>query len=81
MSGLEAICPQCGDRSYGWALSNHRNQWCTHCGCGLEISRDGVFMGMGYSPFTAPEYKFNASQETKLHTDKQGNEVFFYSLS
>jgi hypothetical protein len=70
-NGLSAICPQCGQRWHGWALSNQRRQWCRTCACGLEIYRDGLFMGMGYSPFTAPPYHLSFHGAGKLNQDKQ----------
>jgi hypothetical protein len=63
MSGLEGICPKCGARYYGWALTNPVEQKCEQCGISLEISRDGVPIKTHYSPFTAPEYKI-ASNKT-----------------
>ncbi len=35
---LEGICPQCGERYYGWALKLRYNQICPKCIEILEIS-------------------------------------------
>ncbi len=72
MTGLEAICPKCGERSQGWALSNQRHQWCRHCGCGLEIYKDGAFMGIGYSPLTAPAYFLGRQEIADLVAGESG---------
>jgi hypothetical protein len=65
MDGLEGICPKCGARYYGWALSNPRYQMCGKCGVSLDILRNGVKIGSGYSPFTAKEYKYGSQGEEK----------------
>jgi hypothetical protein len=61
---LEAKCPKCGTRYYGWALISLRYQMCCYCGSGLEISDEKGNTSTGYSPFTAEEHKIN-KQDTK----------------
>jgi len=34
---IEGICPNCGTRYVGWALSNPRYQTCRNCGGRLDI--------------------------------------------
>jgi hypothetical protein len=72
MTGLTAICPKCGEHSNGWALSNQRHQFCRHCGCGLEIYKDEIFMGYGYSPLTAPPYFLGRDQIADLVAGESG---------
>jgi hypothetical protein len=57
MSGMKGVCPKCGAIYAGWALNNPKEQICGHCGSGLEIFRDGLSVGISYSPFTAPKYE------------------------
>lgn len=35
---LEAWCPHCGLRRFGWALNNPRYRSCPNCGTGLQIT-------------------------------------------
>jgi hypothetical protein len=67
MSGMKGVCPKCGSIYAGWALNNPKEQICGHCGSGLEIFRDGVSVGISYSPFTAAKYeiKSNKTKEGK----------------
>jgi hypothetical protein len=41
----EAVCPQCGARYAGWALSQLCHQQCAECGSALKITCDGVSQG------------------------------------
>jgi len=62
---IEGHCPKCGQHYYGWSLLQPRNQTCTKCGTGLLITEDGKQTIVGYSPFTAEEYKLKSPhQET-----------------
>jgi hypothetical protein len=61
MSAMKGICPKCGTRYCGWALTNPRERICKQCGSGLEIYRDGLWLGTAYSPFNAPQYKVKSS--------------------
>ena len=63
MSGLEGICPQCGARFRGWALTIQRNQLCVKCGSALEIRKDDVLIRSGFSPFKAEEYRAGSDQD------------------
>jgi hypothetical protein len=62
MSGMKGVCPKCGTSYAGWALNNPKEQICGHCGSGLELFRDGVSVGISYSPFTAPKYEITSSK-------------------
>jgi hypothetical protein len=72
MNGLEAICPNCGDHFYGWALCNSSHQYCLRCGCGLEIRLDGEHIATGYSPFSAEEYKIRTIYSTEMTNTTRG---------
>jgi hypothetical protein len=67
---IEGKCPKCGQRYYGWALVQPRNQSCAKCGTGLLIAEDGGKPVEGYSPFTAEEYKFKSPYKTKPDPEK-----------
>ncbi|HEX9897091.1 MAG TPA: hypothetical protein VGA85_05480 [Dehalococcoidales bacterium] len=67
---IEGKCPQCGERYFGWALLQPRNQSCTKCGTGLLIAEDGVKSVAGYSPFTAEEYKLKLNRKTEPAPEK-----------
>jgi len=67
---IEGVCPKCGQRYYGWALLQPRNQSCSKCGVGLLITEDGKKTIEGYSPFTAEEYKINLQHRTVSETEK-----------
>ena len=69
---IEGVCPNCGERSYGWALLRPRNQSCTKCGTGLLLTEDGKKTIQGYSPFTAEEYKIKLPLEPPLTRIKPG---------
>jgi hypothetical protein len=62
---LEAKCPKCGARYYGWALRLPRNQMCGNCGVGLEITDENGQTFTGYSLLTAEEYKFKPSENVR----------------
>ena len=62
MSGMKGVCPKCGTSYAGWALNNPKEQICGHCGSGLEIFRDGLSIGISYSPFTAAKYEINTNK-------------------
>ena len=68
---IEGKCPKCGQRYYGWALVQPRNQSCAKCGVGLLITQAGAKVIEGYSPFTAEEYKFKSPYKTAPDTEKQ----------
>jgi ribosomal protein S27AE len=67
---IEGVCPKCGQRCYGWALLQPRNQSCSNCGVGLLITEDGKKAIQGYSPFTAEEYKINLPPRMMTDTDR-----------
>jgi ribosomal protein S27AE len=67
---IEGVCPKCGQRYYGWALLQPRNQSCSNCGVGLLITEDGKKAIQGYSPFTAEEYKINLPPRMMTDTDR-----------
>jgi ssDNA-binding Zn-finger/Zn-ribbon topoisomerase 1 len=56
MEMIEGECLKCGQRYYGWALLEPRNQSCSKCGVGLLITEDGKTFFKGYSPFEAEKY-------------------------
>ncbi len=58
---MKGICPNCGTRYCGWALTNPRERICKQCGSGLEIFKDGLCLGTAYSPFSAPQYKVKSA--------------------
>ena len=62
MSGMKGVCPKCGTIYAGWALNNPKEQICGHCGSCLELFRDGVSVGIAYSPFTAAKYEINTNK-------------------
>ena len=70
---IEGVCPKCGQRCYGWALLQPRNQSCSNCGVGLLITEDGKKAIQGYSPFTAEEYKINLPPRMMTDTDRTKN--------
>ena len=70
---IEGVCPKCGQRYYGWALLQPRNQSCSNCGVGLLITEDGKKAIQGYSPFTAEEYKINLPPRSMTDTDRTKN--------
>jgi hypothetical protein len=67
---LEGKCPKCGCHCVGWALANPRNQTCSKCGVGLEITENGLNVFTGYSPFTAERYIINPPSNVPHHRDK-----------
>ena len=67
---LEGKCPKCGCYYVGWALVNPRNQTCSKCGVGLEITEDGHNVFTGYSPFTAERYVINPPSHVPHFRDK-----------
>jgi hypothetical protein len=67
---IEGVCPKCGQRYYGWALLQPRNQSCSNCGVGLLITEDGKKAIQGYSPFTAEEYKIDLPPRMMTDTDR-----------
>ena len=60
---IEGKCPRCSQRYYGWALLQPRNQSCTKCGTGLIIREDSGNTVLGYSPFTAEEYRIRTTRQ------------------
>ncbi len=38
---IEAKCPECGHRYFGWALLDEDHHYCSKCGAKLSITRDG----------------------------------------
>jgi len=68
---IEGKCPKCGQRYYGWALLQPRNQSCSKCGTGLLITEDGIKTVEGYSPFTAEEYKFKSPYKTTPDSERE----------
>jgi uncharacterized OB-fold protein len=70
MGMLEGKCPKCGARYYGWALKSPRHQMCERCGIGLEITEDGHTFFIGYSPFTAEEYKIKSPPPIPSHQNE-----------
>ena len=72
---IEGVCPKCGQRCYGWALLQPRNQSCSNCGVGLLITEDGKKAIQGYSPFTAEEYKINLPPRMMTDTDRTKNSI------
>ena len=72
---IEGVCPKCGQRYYGWALLQPRNQSCSKCGVGLLITEDGKKTIEGYSPFTAEEYKINLPHRTVSETEKTKDNI------
>ena len=59
---LEGKCLKCGYHCFGWALQYPSHQMFPKCGMELEIrEEDRVFMG--YSPFTAEEYRIKLPNE------------------
>ena len=68
MSGMKGICPKCGTIYAGWALNNPKEQICGHCGSGLEIFRDGLSIGISYSPFTAAKYEITSNKKKEGKT-------------
>jgi hypothetical protein len=66
---IEGECPKCNTHSYGWALLEPPNQMCSNCGSALIINRDGRKI-LGFSPFTAEEYKVKALTETTIYNRK-----------
>ncbi|GEM_PF-5882530 len=69
---LEGICIGCGARYLGWALKLPRNQMCEYCGAPLEITDETGNSFSGYSPFTAPEYKIQASCYERSPENQRG---------
>lgn len=67
---IEGTCPRCGQRYFGWALLQPRNQMCAKCGAGLVVTEDGIRKIEGYSPFTAEEYKLKTSRQKAPDPDK-----------
>ncbi len=67
---LEGKCPKCGAKYFGWALQWPRNQTCSKCGTGLEITEDGMVF-TGYSPFTAEEYNINPPTNVSHPEEKE----------
>jgi hypothetical protein len=67
----EGKCPKCGQRYYGWALLQPRNQSCVKCGAGLLITEDNGKPFRGYSPFTAEEYKIKKNQLNKPNRETE----------
>ena len=67
---IEGTCPRCGQRYFGWALLQPRNQTCTKCGAGLLITEDGIRKIEGYSPFTADEYKLKTPRQKSPDPEK-----------
>jgi hypothetical protein len=67
---LVGKCPKCGTRYYGWSLKEPRNQMCSTCGVGLEITDDSGNAYSGYSPFTAEEYKIKPPQDVPSLEDR-----------
>ena len=66
---IEGQCPKCGQRYYGWALLQPRNQSCTRCGVGLLITEDGGKPLKGYSPFGAEEYKIESPYKATAESE------------
>jgi len=64
MSVIRGICPECGARFCGWALTNPAFQKCDRCGCELEIFRDGVRVITSNNQVTTYE-KSEADKKTK----------------
>jgi len=68
---IEGKCPKCGQRYFGWALRQPRNQSCAKCGTGLLINEGGLKTIEGYSPFTAEEYKFPSPHKTTSDSESE----------
>ncbi len=70
---IEGNCPKCGQRYYGWALLQPRNQSCGKCGAGLLINKDGKMVLEGYSPFTADKYSINIPKDVPKSEQKSSD--------
>ena len=60
---VENICPRCGARYQGLALSNKRNQFCVKCGNNLEIRKNGVVIRVAQVTHNAEEYEINSHEQ------------------
>jgi ssDNA-binding Zn-finger/Zn-ribbon topoisomerase 1 len=67
---MEGKCPKCGKNYFGWALQNPRNQSCIKCGTGLLIVENGKQPVLGYSPFSAKEYKLQTPSQPTPKPEK-----------
>ena len=70
---IEGNCPKCGQRYYGWALLQPRNQSCGKCGTGLLINKDGKAVLEGYSPFTADKYSIDMPKDVPNSEQKSSD--------
>jgi hypothetical protein len=66
---IEANCPKCGSRFYGWALRFPRNQYCSQCGSALNIIEDKT-VTKGYSPFEAEKYIYDKHSEKTISPEQ-----------
>ncbi len=55
---IEAKCPKCRKKFFGWALAQPKHQTCDDCGATLVIRRD-AYGFKGYSLFQAQRYHVN----------------------
>jgi len=55
---IEAKCPKCRKKFFGWALAEPKPHTCDDCGATLTITRD-TYGFKGYSLFTAQRYQVN----------------------
>jgi len=68
---LAGKCPKCGAYYYGWALRFPRNQTCSRCGAGLEITEEDQSIFKGYSPFTAERHIVNPPTNVPSAKDRK----------
>ena len=58
----EARCPNCGNHSQGWALTNPEHQTCPRCGTKLEVYKEDTM---------ATAYCFKCSKKVEIKNPKQ----------
>ncbi len=66
---IEAICPKCGHRYYGWVLLQPNNQSCPKCGVELLTTETGNRAIERYSHITDEEYKIKLPNKSILEPD------------
>ncbi len=71
---LEGICTNCGYHCSGWALRFPRHQACPKCGTGLDIYEEGHRISIGYSPFTAEEYRIDLPDISPANSDVEDDD-------
>ena len=78
MNEYAGQCPDCEAVYHGEGFSSPRNRLCVKCGSPLRVTKDGVLICSGSSPFTAEEYIIGIERSNRVYL---GNDIVVFYLT